>query len=175
MSPERIPFEGWRSWKGHVDRYEWAAREVRRGEVVLDAPCGIGYGAELLAPTGCEYLGVDVPGAVADAFRDFGDFLEMDLDLWDGPADGFDVGLCFEGLEHVLYPNHLAWIMAKARRLVLVSVPTIPTVGINPYHRHDFTVDDVPALFPSMELREVIPQPSESSHLYAFTRRTDGE
>lgn len=155
--------------RDHTARYDWAAARVGR-ESVLDVACGIGYGAEVLAPTGCDYLGVDLPGVPSATFAAFGKFLEVDVDDWDGPEAPFDVAVCFETLEHVGDPQHLADILSRARRLVLVSVPTVPSVHLNPWHRHDFEVDDIPALFASLKLLDVIPQPEERSHVWAFGR-----
>lgn len=167
--PERIPEEGWRSATGHVWRYSWAAEHIARGESVLDIACGIGYGAEILAPTGCFYHGIDKPGAIAETFMGYGDFIETDIDTWT-PDETFDVAIAFETLEHVGDLEHLVEILNGTRRLLMVSVPIIPTVGVNPFHVRDFIVDDVPALFPDWVLAESVPQPSESSHVYAFTR-----
>jgi SAM-dependent methyltransferase len=168
--PERIPEEKWRNETGHVWRYSWAANQIQRGETVLDIACGIGYGAEVLAPTGCFYLGVDKPGAISETFWGYGEFIETDIDTWTPDAD-FDVIVCFETLEHVGDLDHLVGILNGARRLICVSVPTIPTVGINPFHVRDFAEDDVPALFDDFDLTVKKWQPSEQSHVYMLTRR----
>lgn len=170
--PERIPEEAWRNETGHVWRYTWAANHIEPGESVLDIACGIGYGAELLAPTGCAYLGIDKPGAISETFAEYGDFIETDIDHWD-PTEIFDVAISFETLEHVGDLEHLVDILNRTRRLLMVSVPVIPTVGINEFHVRDFTKDDVPALFPDWEVVVSTPQPSESSHVYAFKRRIE--
>lgn len=164
---ERIPEDVWRSQTGHVERYEWAASLVRPGETVLDVACGIGYGAELLSKTGCRYIGVDRPGVPSPTFAPFGGFIETDVDTWD-PAFDFDVAVCFETLEHVRDPERLAGLISRAERLVLVSVPTVPTVGINRWHFRDFTEESLPELFPTLRLLEVRPQPQERSHIYTF-------
>ena len=169
MSPERIPEENWRNETGHIWRYSWAANQIQRGETVLDIACGIGYGAEVLAPTGCFYLGVDKPGAISETFWHYGEFIETDIDTWTPDAD-FDVIVCFETLEHVGDLDHLVGILTGARRLLCVSVPTIPTVGVNPFHVRNFTKDSLPELFADWTLAECIPQPSESSHVYSFTK-----
>jgi SAM-dependent methyltransferase len=167
--PERIPEETWRSERDHVARYEWAAGLIRHGEIVLDIACGIGYGAELLAPRHCRYLGVDKPGASSPTFACFGAFVEADIERWEPPGE-FDVALCFETLEHVPSPDRLAAILGDAGRLVLLSVPTVPTVGENPWHLHDFTVDDIPPLFPDWVVAERWEQPDARSHVWAFAR-----
>jgi SAM-dependent methyltransferase len=169
MSPERIPEEEWWNETGHTWRYDWAAAQVRPGESVLDIACGIGYGSELLRKSDCHYVGVDKPGVPSQTFITNGTWVEADIDTWE-PWWDYDVAISFETLEHVADLEHLVGIIKRAKRLICVSVPTIPTVGMNPWHVRDFTVDDVPALFSDWTLVEQIPQPAESSHVYSFTR-----
>lgn len=170
MGWERIPEDVWRQQTGHVWRYEWAASHIRPTDVVLDAACGIGYGAELLADTGCSYVGVDMPGVPSETFAPHGRFIEADLDIWEGLPDGFDVGICFETLEHVEDMEHLVELLSQARRSLFISVPTIPTVGMNPWHVRDFTETDVPELFAGWTVGEVVYQGSELSHVYRLER-----
>lgn len=168
MSPERISEADVPNETGHTWRYEWAAGHLQPGESVLDIACGIGYGSEFIGKTR-PYIGVDKPGVISETFRANGTYIEADIDAWD-PWFDYDVAVSFETLEHVGDLDHLVGILKRARRLVLVSVPTIPTVGINPFHVRDFTADDVPELFSDWTLTETIPQPSESSHVYSFGR-----
>ena len=163
---ERIPSDGWREQRGHVERYELAASMIRPGEVVLDAACGIGYGSIVLAenaPTHT-YIGVD---------RDAPDLLApeacivTDLDTWE-PDFRFDVAVCFETLEHLTDPARFARILMRASRLILASVPTVPTKASNPYHLHDFTVESALDLFAGAHVLDVIPQPAELSHIFVL-------
>ena len=53
----------------HLARYEWAAA-LAPGRRVLDAGCGTGYGAHILAAAGAAHVtGVDTAGAVIEAAR----------------------------------------------------------------------------------------------------------
>lgn len=161
---ERIPSDGWRAQRGHVERYELAATLIQPGDTVLDAACGIGYGATVLAEEAPAhtYWGADrEPAELLDADR----FLQVDLDTWE-PDFGFDVAVCFETLEHLADPARFASILLRASRLVVASVPTVPTKATNPYHLHDFTVDTAAALFTSGRIVDVIPQPAEVSHIF---------
>lgn len=166
---ERIEAAWWRQERGHVERYELAASLLQHGEVVLDAACGIGYGAQVLLEAGCDVQlhAADRPGVHDPQFP--GIAHAVDLDTWTPPFT-FDVALCFETLEHLQDPARWAGIIAAASRLVLVSVPTVPTVGINPWHLHDFTVDSLLELFPTMTARQVISQPHELSHIFVLDR-----
>jgi 2-polyprenyl-3-methyl-5-hydroxy-6-metoxy-1,4-benzoquinol methylase len=165
---ERISVDSWRSELGHVYRYNLAASWLNPDERVLDVACGIGYGSQLIS----EKLAVDYIGADKiepdKQFADLGRFYSgVNLDEWE-PHFEWDVSICFETLEHVANPKHLASQVAKAKRLIIVSVPTRPTTHFNPFHLHDFTVDDVLALFEGHELLHIEDQPEELSHIFVF-------
>jgi SAM-dependent methyltransferase len=165
---ERISVESWRNEAGHVYRYKLAASWLEPNERVLDVACGIGYGAELIKETlAVDYLGADKIEPAQD-FANLGKFYSgVNLDEWQ-PDFEWDVSICYETLEHVANPKHLAAQVAKAKRLIIVSVPTRPTIHFNPFHLHDFTVDDVLALFDGHELLHIEDQPEEMSHIFVF-------
>jgi hypothetical protein len=169
--PERIPADGWRYYPGHVARYEWAAGLTRPGETVNDIACGTGYGATFFAHAAA-YRGYDKPEVPDARFaRPLAAFAGVDID---GPAWTplkADVACCFETLEHVRDPGRLARVlMATTRRAIFVSVPVIPTVHCNEWHRTDFTEADIPPLFAGWVVGEEWPQPEETSHVWKFTR-----
>lgn len=170
MTLERITADHVAHEHGHRYRYELAASLITEGDRVLDAACGIGYGAEILhehAPAH-SYYGVDRDGVDARYLR-HGWFTHADLNVWK-PTHPFDVAITFETLEHLTNPQHLARTVQKARRLVLVSVPTVPTKHFNEYHLHDFTVDNILELFSGLVCVDVIPQPEELSHIFIFRK-----
>lgn len=167
---ERIPADSWHIHKGHVARYEYAASKVYAGETVNDIACGVGYGSELF--NGVWFVGYDKQGIPDSRF--IGRFIEADIDdpLW-RPFDA-DVTTCFETLEHVKNPNHLAKIIAETtHRAIFISVPTQPTKHMNPYHLHDFTVSDIPPMFEGFDVIECWPQPEELSHVWYLERRNN--
>ena len=171
---ERIPVteeiervgDDWRTNAGHCRRYAYAASRTHPGERVNDIACGIGYGSTFF-DLDVRYVGYDRPGI--PTFD--GTFIGCDLNdpTW-VPAD-CDVTVCFETLEHVEDPAALAWkIDATTSRAVFVSVPTEPTKDRNPFHLHDFTVDDIPALFPAFTVVDLWAQPEECSHVWHLER-----
>lgn len=169
MTWERIPVDGWHGQAGHIERYQMAAQLIKDGDVVLDAACGIGYGAQIINDyTNAMYFGVDRSDGIAVEFLPFGWFRAVDLEVWE-PEFQFDVGICFETLEHLQNPARWVDVLSRARREVIVSVPTVPTRHINEYHLHDFTVESVLDLFSEFRLRSVTAQPEELSHIFVFS------
>ena len=165
---ERIPADDWQSYAGHVDRYVMAADLCRTGDRVLDVACGVGYGAEVIGRrVQVAYTGVDRPGVVDPRFWPFGAFVAADLDEW-APPGRYDVGVCFETLEHVGDPARLARLLSDACGRLIVSAPTVPTAAVNPHHLHDFTLDSLLALFPGRPVLEVVDQRAELSHVVTF-------
>jgi hypothetical protein len=164
---------GWKT-AGHEVRYALAAGLLRPGDVVVDAACGIGYGALILdAHEDVTYYGVDrdisVVAVKGHARRTF---IEADLEAWQ-PSFGFDVAVGFETIEHLAdYKTYLAWVRC-ARRYVVVSVPIVPTKHENVFHVHDFERDDVVQLVTAdseWRLFQYFDQPWEKSCVYVFAR-----
>lgn len=135
------------------------------GRRVLDAGCGAGYGAAMLAEAGAaEVLAVDLePRNVRYARRcsahpkvryETADLERLDrLELPDG---SFDLVVSSNVLEHLERPERF---LGEARRLLtpggemLLVMPPITSDGhrrlneANPFHRSNLTVDDWLALF----------------------------
>jgi hypothetical protein len=167
LDPDEVPLAS-----GHLYRYELAASYLRTAELVVDIASGVGYGAEILTKKPVDYIGIDKIEP-ADEFAHIGIFFSgVDLDEWE-PNFSWDVSVSFETLEHVANPARLAEILKRARRLIVLSTPTRPTKHVNPYHLHDFTVDDVLALFDDWELVHLEDQPSELSHIFVWQRRAE--
>lgn len=169
--PERIPLEGWQDVTDHVARYRWAGSLVRPGQKVNDIACGVGYGATFL--THAIYRGYDKPG-VPEAGVFPGEFLAADLDDPDWVPPVCDVTVCFETIEHVTDPAHLAKVIcATTRRSVFLSVPLYPHTE-NPFHLTTFTVADIPPLFEGFRVAYDRPQPEARAHLWLFEREAVG-
>ena len=147
----------------HLERYRFAARAARPGRL-LDLACGVGYGTHLLLeadPALGPALGIDVsPEAIAHATAHYGSerarFVACDaLDFRD--ADGFDTIVSLETIEHVEDPERLLAHLVSMLRpggVLVASVPTTPSVDLNPHHRHDFSEGSFLALGARHGLRE---------------------
>ncbi len=162
MIHERLEDDEVTGRDGHECRYRIAAGFIRPGDVVLDAACGTGYGRQFL-PTECEWVGVD---------RAPGGGIVADLTTW-VPDFDFDVAVAFETLEHLDEFTHFVGILKQARRWILASVPVIPTVGMNPWHRHDLVYGALQELIVDAHwaLYQRFWQPSEFSEVGVFHRR----
>jgi SAM-dependent methyltransferase len=148
----------------HLERYRFAARHARPGRL-LDIACGVGYGTRLLAddaPGVSRAVGVDVSeDAVAYARRRYArpgvDFLAADAVRFADP-EGFDTIVSLETVEHVDDPEALAASLARLLRpggVLVASVPTTPSVDVNPHHRHDFSERSFRRLFGRHGLVEI--------------------
>jgi 2-polyprenyl-3-methyl-5-hydroxy-6-metoxy-1,4-benzoquinol methylase len=169
MHYERISADNWHEHIGHVYRYKLAATWLLKNERVLDIASGVGYGAKVMQSiTPARYLGIDrVPGDAA--FQEFGAFWGgLDIEQWEPGFLEWDVSVCFETLEHVHNPARLAKTLMRASRLIVCSTPTRPTCHFNPFHVHDFTVQDVLDMFSGCRLVHVEDQPDELSHIFVF-------
>jgi hypothetical protein len=154
--------------QGHEARYHIAAGFCEPGDTVIDAACGVGYGARILGAHGdIKYIGVDKDLSVLEeASGPNRTFFEADLEQWETDRT-FDIGVGFETIEHLTdYSAYVRWL-CKAKRWVIMSCPVVPTVGLNPYHVHDFEPGELPRLFePEWELYQLFPQPTEFVEVY---------
>jgi SAM-dependent methyltransferase len=117
----------------HLFRYLWAM-PFAYDRIVLDAGCGSGYGAELLAMVARRVVGVDYdPEAVAAnrvryAYRTNLTFREADVADLSLPDESFDVIVSFEVYEHIerakseRFLGHLARL-CRSGGYVLLSTP----------------------------------------------------
>jgi ubiquinone/menaquinone biosynthesis C-methylase UbiE len=148
----------------HMARYRWASRFCS-GRRVLDAGCGAGYGAEMIAQAGAiEVVGVDVSEVALELARstvgagvtlEQGDVAALDFD-----DDSFDIVVCFEVIEHVDDRDRVLDELARVLRpdgLLLISSPNRDRyVPGNPHHRHEYVRDELQAAldarFPSARI-----------------------
>ncbi len=132
----------------HVERYEFAALHANPGRL-LDIACGVGYGTRMLAdrnPALESALGVDLSrDAIERASSEYAcervSYRQADA-MHFADVDGFDTIVSLETIEHVDDPvgliARLVGLLRPGGRLI-ASVPTTPSVDVNPYHQTDFT------------------------------------
>ena len=154
----------------HLERYEFAARQLAPGRV-LDIACGAGYGTRLLAERAAAascVLGVDRDAAAVDYARSRYGGAGVEFRVADAlafrDAEGFAAIVSLETVEHLDEPGRfLAGLAAMLRPggVLVASVPTTPSVDLNPHHRLDFSergfrrLLTAAGLAPFAELRQV--------------------
>lgn len=137
----------------HTARYRWAAAIAADAEV-LDAACGVGYGAEILGGAGARrVVGVDYDAeAILNARERCGEPAEFTVgDLRQLPFedDAFDLITCFEAIEHVVDGDAVLDELHRVLRpagVLLISSPNRRTFTPgNPHHVHEYTPDELEA------------------------------
>jgi 2-polyprenyl-3-methyl-5-hydroxy-6-metoxy-1,4-benzoquinol methylase len=146
---------------GHRARYYWALQHLPAGAKVLDAACGNGYGAAILAAGGASVLGLDISAdAVAFARRHFATpgarvrFEACRID--DGAAlhrvaadaPPFDAVVSMETLEHLEHPERFiadAHALLVPGGLLLCSTPNADAMELDeaPFHRRHFSANEM--------------------------------
>ena len=131
----------------HLARYAYAAEQLRPGRV-LDIACGVGYGSQLLSQRHDEVsvVGVDLSEAAIAYARDHYAGPRVEFRVADAmhfeDSEGFDGIVSLETIEHVAAPGALLQHLASLLRpegVLIASVPTTPSVDLNPHHLHDFS------------------------------------
>lgn len=138
----------------HVARYRWAA-QLAEGREILDAGCGVGFGAHILRDGGAvRVTGVDAfAAAIIEAREQARDSVEFQIgDLRALPFEpgSFDYVVCFEAIEHVSDQEH---VLAEIKRVLrpggLLAMSTPVPGGItvhNPHHVAERTPEELEAL-----------------------------
>jgi ubiquinone/menaquinone biosynthesis C-methylase UbiE len=164
MVPERL-VPGTLDWTmyqyEHRQRYEFFAPRCR-GQVVLDAACGMGYGTRILAEAGAELvIGVDIsPEAVAYAEQHFRhpsvQFTTGDVERLSLPDHMFNIVVSFETIEHVPHPDLLLKEIHRVLKPGGTFVCSTPNTDFqpysgdkkpNPYHVSEMNFDELAAIF----------------------------
>jgi ubiquinone/menaquinone biosynthesis C-methylase UbiE len=140
----------------HWHRYAFA-RSLVNGKRVLDAACGEGFGAALLAEAAHDVLALDIDAdSVAHAARRYEAkknlrFSQADVTQLDHlPSASFDVIVSYETLEHVLEQERMLQGFArllKPEGVLLLSTPdkknyTDATGVVNPHHLRELYADE---------------------------------
>jgi 2-polyprenyl-3-methyl-5-hydroxy-6-metoxy-1,4-benzoquinol methylase len=137
----------------HLAAYRHA-RGRASGRTVLDAGCGEGYGAAILAEVALRVLGVDRTDAIALASaRHAGPRIEFrahDLTRLDQLPERFGLVLSFQVIEHledpVAFLRGLAGRMAAGGTLLVTTPNRLMSVSENPYHLREWTAPELLAL-----------------------------
>ena len=150
----------------HIERYRFAARHLSKENTVLDAACGVGYGARLMAEiSGASITGLDIsPDAIQVAQRIWShervSFRQADCTNTGVAAGSIDCIISFETLEHVPDGDSLVKHFSEILRpggLLLISTPNellnphVPER--NRFHFRHYTPDQLTALLEKFGFR----------------------
>jgi SAM-dependent methyltransferase len=141
-------------FRRHLAVYEWIAERVA-GLRVADLACGEGYGADVLARSAAEVVGVDAnPEAHEHArLRYRRPTLRFErglVEAFEGPCDAI---VFLQTIEHVPEPDRLLERFVAAAPLAYVTTPnrlTLAPPGAeksdNPWHLREYTLGEYRAL-----------------------------
>ena len=150
----------------HLKRYDFALPYCRDA-LVLDAGCGVGYGAAYLGGVARQVVGVDVDEQAIEyaLTRYAGDNVAfrvcdvLDLTFEDG---SFDAACSFEIVEHVADPERFVGELSRVLKpggVLVLSTPRADDPRVrhdNPFHEREFDAETLRALlaprFRSIEL-----------------------
>jgi hypothetical protein len=136
----------------HIERYA-LIRQFAKG-VVCDAACGCGYGSYLLStnPDVKHVIGLDAGHeAIAFAQQEYLDpkveFHAANLRNWTS-SKPIDMLISIETIEHIEDTSTLPnFVDRNSINQVILTYPSKKTTHYNPYHHHDFRVQDILDLF----------------------------
>jgi len=138
----------------HLAAYH-LARRYCTGKLVLDAGCGEGYGAALLAGVARRVVGVDRSLlALAHARRQQArpnlEFVCADLERLGALSERFGVVCNFQVIEHLREPSGLlrafAEHLADDGQLILTTPNRLMSFSENPYHAREYTAEELAEL-----------------------------
>jgi predicted RNA methylase len=136
----------------HLRRYG-ALRRFCYGHV-LDFACGCGYGTYMLSgnPDVTKITGIDIDAeAIQWAKKEFTapkiEFLQADVQQITGT---FDTLVCLETIEHIKDTSIIPKMVERCSiDNLIVTYPDKKSTHFNPFHFHDFVMQDIVDLFPN--------------------------
>jgi len=136
----------------HVERYA-LLRQFARG-VVCDAACGCGYGSYLLStnPDVTKVVGIDIDEeAIKFANQEYKtsktEFHLADFSKWLSESK-IDMLISVETIEHIEDTQTLANLVdSNSINHLILTYPSKKTTHYNPFHYHDFRLQDILDIF----------------------------
>jgi 2-polyprenyl-3-methyl-5-hydroxy-6-metoxy-1,4-benzoquinol methylase len=163
----------------HLAAYHLVAPFIA-GKRVLEAGCGEGYGAALMAASAAHVVGVDYDAPALELARARYRLPNLEyrtvdlLDLARQQPGEFDVVTNFQVLEHLVDPTPFLSAAAACVKpggvLILTTPNRLASVSENPYHVHEYVAGELRDLlarfFAQVEVRGVV----GTERVYAFER-----
>ena len=151
-SPERqAPTKVLEAEPSHLARYSFALQFIKSTDEVLDAPCGSGYGSNLIGAKAKHITGIDIDSATIQHAKEF--FNSENIEFVVGnienistsfpKASKFDVVVSFEGIEHL--KDREKFLLEVRKKLkpgghFIVSTPRKPHGS--QYHTVEFSLEE---------------------------------
>jgi SAM-dependent methyltransferase len=153
----------------HRKRYEWAAERLLKsigpGKRVLDAACGVGYGAQILAEAGFVVTAIDiVPQVIEVASQAYKheNLTYRCADLETADLGEFDAVVSFETLEHIPDAPLVVERFRRAAPVLIASVPNETVLPFEkskwPFHLRHYTPDEFAQLLNGYQIAEWMTQ-----------------
>ena len=149
------------------------------GKKILEAGCGEGYGAALMAEHAASVVGVDYDETAIEMARarysDRVDFRRIDLlELAKNSPGEFDAVTNFQVLEHLDDPGPFLEAAAACLKpggvLILTTPNRLASVSENPYHVHEYVGDELATtlkrFFDRVDVQGIV----GTDRVYAFER-----
>ncbi|GEM_PF-1734869 len=134
----------------HLARYQFAAEFISDQDTVLDLPCGVGYGTQVLAERAGKVTGVDISEKALDHAQRLFDQKNIDWHCGDMETPHFvekiseegaaDLIVSFEGIEHIQNPDDFLHNCREAlskNGKLLISTPRKPHGS--PFHITEYS------------------------------------
>lgn len=133
----------------HINRYRFAASVIPREAYVLDAACGIGYGAKIISDAGCDVVALDIcMEALETANKHYPGPIYVRRDIT-GELKclcPFDAVVSFETLEHLPNPVFTLGQFAKNMEPSSLLICSVPNEDRYPFKAEVFANDVYPHL-----------------------------
>lgn len=134
----------------HLARYEFLDSFLKETDIVLDVPCGSGYGTNIISRKVKRVIGIDISKEAIRHAEEFFQLKNIDfiVDNMENLKNGllknikFDVIVSFEGIEHIekqdLFLNFISEKLKKNGCLI-ISTPRKPHGS--PFHKVEHTLE----------------------------------
>lgn len=152
--PEKLK-ENDETYQEHIERYRFACHYVKN-LVVLDAACGVGFGARMMSEFAKQVYAVDISReSIEYAKEKYSNknitFEQMDVVQIRYPDRFFDVVVSFETVEHVPEPEKFLSEIQRVLKpdgLLIISTPNRETTCRGeqvhtPSHIKEFTLGEI--------------------------------
>lgn len=127
--------------RDHVARYEWAASLLPRGTRIIDAACGVGYGAYILGEAGHRVYAFDIDEEAIEYAMAHYPHPNVTYRVGDVTAlpaiPPCDVAVAFEVIEHLSSPATMLAELGHVAPRLLASVPNESVFPFRGYRFHE--------------------------------------